>query len=237
LTVRVLVVGDRTDSEPGLVGQRLEQLGGELTLTMREDFPPRGPVPGGDTADLVVLLGSASGVMEPGREDAVGTEAGLVRDCLDRGVPVMAICYGAQLAAHALGGTVERSPLSEVGWYYVESHDPSLCPPGPWAQYHYDRFTVPEGARLLGESEAGPQGFAVESDDGVLRLVAWQFHPEVTPEILDAWVHEDPTLQAQGVDPEAIVEQAREREATTRAATYALVDIALDLMALVPARA
>jgi GMP synthase-like glutamine amidotransferase len=173
-------VGDRTDQEPGLVGQRLEQLGGEVTLTLREDFPQHGPVPGGDSADLVVLLGSANGVMEPGREDVVGTESAFVRDCLDRGIPVMAICYGAQLAAHALGGTVERSPLSEVGWYYVESHDPSLCPPGPWAQYHYDRFTVPEGARLLGESEAGPQGFAVESDDGVLRLVAWQFHPEVT---------------------------------------------------------
>ncbi len=231
------MVGDRTDSEPGLVGQRLEQLGGRVTLTMREDFPPRGPVAGSDSADLVVLLGSASGVVEPGREDLVATEVGLVRDCLDRGVPVMAICYGAQLAAHALGGKVSRAPQSEVGWYYVESHDPALCPPGPWAQYHYDRFTVPEGARLLGESDAGPQGFALESDDGVLRLVAWQFHPEVTPEILAHWVSEDPTLRDQGVDPDAMVEQAWQREATSRAATYALVDVALDLMALVPATA
>ncbi len=231
------MVGDRTDSEPGLVGQRLEQLGGEVSLTMREDFPAHGPVAGGDAADLVVLLGSAHGVTEAGREDVVATESALVRDCLERGVPVMAICYGAQLAAHALGGLVERSPQSEVGWYYVESHDPSLCPPGPWAQYHYDRFSVPEGARLLGESEVGPQGFALESGDGVLRLVAWQFHPEVTPEILQTWVTEDVTLRDQGIDPDAIVQQAREREATTRAATYALVDVALDLMALVPARA
>jgi GMP synthase (glutamine-hydrolysing) len=231
------VVADRADPEAGFVGERLDQLGGELTLSLREDFPERGPVPGLDAADLVVLLGSAQSVADPARAAVVEAEAELVRDSRARDVPVIGICYGAQLASHALGGTVRRAAQSEIGWYYVESHDPALCPPGPWAEYLYDRLTVPEGARLLGSSDAGPQGFAVETDEGALRLVAWQFHPEVTPDVLERWVTEDSSLEAQGVDASAIAAEARRLESTSRAAAYALVDVALDLMSLVPARA
>jgi GMP synthase (glutamine-hydrolysing) len=229
--VRVLVVADRGDSDPGFVGERLEQLGGELTTLFRSDRPA--PLDVGD-ASLVLLLGSADGVAQPGREAAVAAESAMVLDCLDRGVPVIAICYGAQLAAHALGGTVGKAMEPEIGWYYVESHDPALCPPGPWVQFHYDRFTVPEGARLLGRSDAGPQGFAIESESRALRLVAWQFHPEVTPVTLARWVAEDAqALPAVGVDGAAFVAEAQQRERVTRAATHALVDVTLGAMGLV----
>jgi GMP synthase (glutamine-hydrolysing) len=228
--MRVLVVADRSDSDPGFVGERLEQLGAELVPSRREDFA-NGPVTGADAVDLVLLLGSSHGVADAGREDVVEAESALVRDSLARGVPVMAICYGAQLAAHALGGQVSRASEREIGWYYVESHDPALCPPGPWVQYHYDWFTLPEGTRSLGQSDAGPQGFALESDGGVLRLVGWQFHPEVTPEILKRWVTEDAeVLPDQGVDAEAFVAEAQQREAFSRAAAHALVDVTLDAM-------
>jgi GMP synthase-like glutamine amidotransferase len=231
------MVADRADSDPGFVGERLEQLGAELVPSLREDFPAAGPVVDADAVDLVLLLGSHHGVSDPGREDVVGVESALVRDSLARGVPVVGICYGAQLAAHALGGRVSRAAEREIGWYYVESHDPALCPPGPWVQYHYDRFTVPEGTRSLGQSDTGPQGFALESDDGVLRLVAWQFHPEVTPEILKRWVTEDAeVLPGQGVDAEAFVAEAQQREAFSRAGAHALVDVTLDAMGLLPAR-
>jgi GMP synthase-like glutamine amidotransferase len=235
--VRVLVVGDRGDSDPGFVGERLEQLGGVLTLALRGDLRADGPAPDASRADLLLLLGSADGVADAGRDDVVGVEAALVTDCLSRGVPVIAICYGAQLASRALGGTVTKGGSREIGWYYVESHDPSLCPPGPWVQYHEDRFTVPEGARLIGRSEAGPQGFAVESAEGRLALVAWQFHPEVTLPILERWVAEDrETLPQRGVDPAAFVAETRERADVARAAAYALVDVTLDAMGLVHAQ-
>jgi GMP synthase (glutamine-hydrolysing) len=234
--MRVLLVADRSDNDPGFVGERLEQLGAELVPSLREDFPDAGPVAGADAVDLVLLLGSSHGVAEAGREDVVEAESALVRDSLARGVPVIAICYGAQLAAHALGGHVSRAPEHEIGWYYVESHDPALCPPGPWVQYHHDRFTVPGGTRSLGQSDAGPQGFALESD-GVLRLVGWQFHPEVTPEILKRWVTEDAeTLPGQGVDAEAFVAEAQQREAFSRASAHALVDVTLDAMGVRPAQ-
>jgi GMP synthase-like glutamine amidotransferase len=230
------VVADRADSDTGFVGERLEQLGGELTQLLREDFPADRALDAGE-ADLVLLLGSHHGVVDAGREDVVAAESALVRRCLDDGRPVIAICYGAQLAAHALGGVVDRADDPEIGWYYVDSHDPALCPPGPWVQYHIDRFTVPDGARGLGESTAGPQGFAVESPDGLLRLVAWQFHPEVTPAVLQRWVDEDAAvLPGVGVDAAAFVAEAVEREAFSRASAHALVDVALDAMSVLRAK-
>jgi GMP synthase-like glutamine amidotransferase len=229
--MRVLVVADRIDHESGFVGERLEQLGATLTTSYREDFPA---LDAGDAA-LVLLLGSHHGVADPGREEAVAVESQLVRDCLARGVPVIGICYGAQLAAHALGGVVTKAENPEIGWYYVESHDPSLCPPGPWAHYHYDRFTVPEGTRELGVSDAGPQGFVLESSSGVARLIAWQFHPEVTPDVLQRWVEETADdLVAIGIDGPAIAAEGFQRERVSRAAAHALVDVALDAMSLIP---
>jgi len=230
------VVADRADSDAGFVGERLTERGAELALCLREDFPADGPVSGLDDADLVLLLGSHHGVADPGREGPVETEAAFVRECLERDVPVMAICYGAQLASHALGGIVAKQGGREIGWYYVDSHDPALCPPGPWVQYHYDNFTVPAGARLLGESDAGVQGFAVESEAGVLRLIAWQFHPEVTPDILRRWVGEDAdVLPGQGVDAAAFVAEAEQRTLVARASAHVLVDVTLDSMGLVRA--
>jgi GMP synthase-like glutamine amidotransferase len=235
--VRVLVVGDRGDSDAGYVGERLEELGAELRLTLRDELRPRGPGDSALRADLVLLLGSAEGVADDGREEAVEIEARLVRDALAAGVPVMAICYGAQLAAHALSGSVTKGGARELGWYYVESHDPALCPPGPWVQYHDDRFCVPDGARLTGMSEAGPQGFAVESAEGLLRLIAWQFHPEVSPAILERWVSTDlASLARRGIDVRALMAETRERAEQARASAHALVDVALDAMGLVRAR-
>jgi GMP synthase (glutamine-hydrolysing) len=236
-TVRVLVVGDRGDSDPGFVGGRLEQLGGQLTLLLRDTLTSTVDGPDLDGVDLVVLLGSADGVVDPGREAVVEAESSLLRGCLSRGVPVVGICYGAQLAAHALGGTVTKGGARQIGWYFVESHDPALCPPGPWLQYHDDWFTVPDSARLIGMSDVGPQGFAIETADGRLQLVAWQFHPEVTPTILTRWVAEDvDALPRRGVDPAAFVAETRQREIVARAAAHALIDVTLDAMGLVRAQ-
>jgi GMP synthase (glutamine-hydrolysing) len=97
-------------------------------------------------------------------------------------------------------------------------------------------FTVPAGARRLGDSDAGPQGFVVESGAGVAQLVAWQFHPEVTPGTLARWVDEDgQTLPRVGVDGAAVVAEAVAREANSRASAYALVDVTLDAMGLLRA--
>ena len=42
------------------------------------------------------------------------------KEIFDMGIPVLGICYGSQLMAHLLGGTVKTAPVSEYGHTEVE---------------------------------------------------------------------------------------------------------------------
>jgi GMP synthase-like glutamine amidotransferase len=110
-----------------------------------------------------------------------------------------------------LGGKAFRAPQSEIGWIPVRTHDPDLVSEGPWFQWHFDTFSTPPAARLIAENEAGPQAFVSGPHLGV------QFHPEVTPEIMDTWVgtyrHE---LDDEGVDPDALLLETERRAEDSR---------------------
>ena len=116
--MRVLVVGNRGDADPGLVGARLSEVGFALERNERE-YPREWKSLAG--VDLVLLLGSEWSVYWESNEKEVAAEVDLMRAAMTRGVPIFGICYGAQLIAHALGGTVTRSQNPEVGWHDVSS--------------------------------------------------------------------------------------------------------------------
>jgi GMP synthase-like glutamine amidotransferase len=128
-------------------------------------------------------------------------------------VPILGICFGAQHLARALGGEVGPATRAEVGWLDVESLAPDVVPPGPWLQWHRDRFTVPPGAELLARSPVCAQAFRSGPHLGV------QFHPEVTPAIALDWGASYPesvreggtTLEAVRAGGEAHAEGARVR--------------------------
>ncbi len=230
-----VVIADRDDNDTGYVGERLRHHGyalhgvprpvlldqvGELVLT----------------AGLVLLLGSADAVHDVSRAAAVEAEAATVRLALDAGVPVLGICYGAQLIAHALGGSVRPVERGEVGWMSVESVDDELCGTGPWLQFHSDVLTVPPEARLTGRTGCGPQGFVLEPTAGRAGVVAWQFHPETTPVTLERWVRAMPDyVRFHGADPVELVAEARRREAASREAAARLVDASLRYVRGTPA--
>lgn len=224
---RAVVVADPDEQDTGHVGARLARLGFVERVALRPQLPTRGHVDL-DDADIVVLLGSADAVYDPGRAAVVEAESALVRRALGHGVPVLAICYGAQLAAYALGGSVRAAQRGEVGWLPVDSTDDELCGPGPWLQFHSDVLTCPPGARATGSSPCGPQGFVLDPQEGRAGLVAWQFHPEATPAAVARWVHQmwDYVL-CHGGDPHALIAHTRAREVASRAAAARLVDAAL----------
>ena len=136
------------------------------------------------------------------------------------GVPVLAICFGAQALARALGGGVAASDRPELGYTDIETDEPGLVGPGPWFQWHYDTFTVPPGAREVARNAAGPQAYAIG------RCLAVQFHPEVTPEIVAAWMANGGAGQAarRGIDPAGLLAGMRAERAASRARCAALVD-------------
>lgn len=98
------------------------------------------------------------------------------------GIPVLGICYGAQLMGYMLGGTVERAENREYGKTEIKVDKSSLifkdvdenttC----WMSHTYFIKSIPEGFRVTSVSDSCPT-CAMENADK--KLYAVQFHPEV----------------------------------------------------------
>lgn len=133
----------------------------------------------------------------------VAGEIAMVREALAGGLGVLGVCFGGQLLASALGGSVARARQPEIGWCEVHSDAPELVPHGPWFQWHFDRFTVPPGAVEVARNAAAPQAFVHG------RALGLQFHPELDEALLERWIVEDyegasADLPRLGLDPDLL---------------------------------
>lgn len=222
-----LVVANEADADAGYVGERLERHGFRLRTLLREagEVPPQLPitVEGADAVGAVLLLGSDWSVHSPTQPAVLTAECALVRSAQAEGVPVLGLCYGAQVVAHAFGGAVSLAQRPEIGWIDVQSEDARLVPPGPWLAFHLDVVELPPGARAVASNACGPQAFTLP---GVLAV---QFHPEVRPATLADWAgRAAEVVAAAGIDRHELTRQALEREPQSRAAAHALVDAFLE---------
>jgi GMP synthase-like glutamine amidotransferase len=156
--------------------------------------------------DAVVPLGAPWSVYDDATIGTwIGDELRFLRAAHEGGVPVLGICFGGQALAAALGGAVELSPQPELGWTTVESAEPDLVEPGPWFQLHQDRWRLPPSAREVAKTGVASQAFVLG------RSLGLQFHPELTPTILQAWIDSGDRdyLLAHGVDPDELLERTR----------------------------
>jgi GMP synthase-like glutamine amidotransferase len=214
-SMRALVIQHEQPTPGGYVNQWLDERAADQDVyRIDEEARDRDP----RDYDLVVSLGSEFAAFDDSIP-WVERERRLLRHAADADVPVLGFCFGGQLLARVLGGEAFRSEQSEIGWLPVRTDDPSLVPEGPWFQWHFDSFTVPPGARLIAHSPGGPQVFTIR------RSLGTQFHPEVTPQIMEDWVriyrHE---LDREGVDPDLLLAETQERAGETRAAAWRLFD-------------
>jgi GMP synthase-like glutamine amidotransferase len=210
-----LILQHEEPTPPGLVGEWLrEQDANAETLRIDEVVPNVDP----RDYDLIVSLGSEFAAYD----DAVPfveREVRVVREALAADVPILGLCFGGQLLARVLGGKVFRSDEPEIGWLPLRTHDSELLTQGPWFQWHFDSFTLPPGAMLIAETDASVQAFVVG------RSMGLQFHPEVTPEIMAAWVGAYPhELTPYGVDPQGLLEETNRRASDSRRAAWRLFD-------------
>jgi GMP synthase-like glutamine amidotransferase len=127
---------------------------------------------------------------------------------------VLGLCFGGQALAAAMGGEVRRAQRAEIGWVQVSGEVS-----GMWFAWHFDTFVPPPGARELGHTPSALQGFASGPHVGL------QFHPEVTPAIVDDWISVGGRdLDSQRLDAAAIRADTAREAAQARTAAYALFD-------------
>ena len=209
--MRVLFVKQDHCSPSGLIGEGFAAAGWDVSeLVVVPEARYHSPdvavtFPAAGEFDAVAFFGAAWAVYDTTTIPWVSDEIAYARSLMSLGVPALGICFGGQLLAAAVGGTVSRAPVPEVGWVSVASAEPALIDPGPWLQWHFDRFTLPAGVPVAARTALAVQAFTHG------RTLGLQFHPEVTDSVLEAWLSAGGTaeLAELGVDPQPLVEQAR----------------------------
>ncbi|HEY5941612.1 MAG TPA: type 1 glutamine amidotransferase [Solirubrobacterales bacterium] len=203
--MRVLAIVHQRDAGPGVFADAIRDAGGELdewTLSERPN-PPADPL----GYDAVLVLGGAMNVDEVERHTWIAEEKALLRELLEREVPLLGLCLGGQLVAEAAGARPRRAVRPEIGWHQVEVTPEGIDDPliGPFApgfeafQWHSYEFPLPPGAVPIARSEVCLQGARVGE-----RAWALQFHPEVSRADALHWVEDyraDPDAVRIGVDP------------------------------------
>ena len=224
-------------SPPGPVAERFAHRGYEIVemiVVPREQFHEPNlhfdfPDPSG--FDALVVMGAPWGAWD---DASIGKwllpELDWLRTADEQGIPVLGICFGGQLLARLHGGSVARAPKPEIGWTAIWSQEPGLVGPGPWFQWHYDRWQVPPGAREIARNSVASQAFVLR------RNLAVQFHPELTAAGLHGWLVNGgrALAEADGQDPDVLYQHtlAEGEDAARRA--HDLVDAFIDQVARLP---
>ena len=188
---RIALLQFEVDNPPGYVARFLAAAGCPGTR-VRLDLDPHAAL---DPYDGLVLLG---GPMMVGDDEPWMTRVlDRVRAALADGTPVLGHCLGAQLLAHAAGGSVGPCPHPEIGWVDVRPADTGAarCVLGPLAaepahpvlHWHLQSFTLPPGADwLLTRAEMPQQAFVLGPHIGV------QAHIEIEADTLADWLDTSP---------------------------------------------
>jgi GMP synthase (glutamine-hydrolysing) len=170
-----------------------------------------------DRYEALIVLGGPMNADQIDTYPNLITEVEIIGEAVSRGMSVLGICLGAQLLARALGGSVSRNEVREIGWYDVDLTAAGRCDPvlSTFAprqevfQWHEDGISLPPGAALLASSPASP----VQAFRWGEHAYGLQFHLEANLPLIERWLsvpaHQASLREEQGsIDPEQIRRKA-----------------------------
>jgi len=176
------------------------------------------PVPDAlENGDILIVMGGSMGVADlcDPRYPFLAKEVALLQTVLAKSQPVLGVCLGAQLLAHAAGSRVYPNqhpdalgvlrPRREVGFGDVRligaGHEPSLAglpETIPVLHWHGDTFDLPAGAVRLAENDVcANQAYRIGR-----RAFGLQFHVETDAPLVRYWAEEDADFARSALGPD-----------------------------------
>ena len=145
----------------------------------------------------IILSGGPASVFQPGAP-------GIDRKIFETGVPVLGICYGFQLMAQELGGSVDKAALGEYGKTDTSIDDAQGILSGSpreqntWMSHGVAVEQAPDGFQVLAHTEGAP---VAAMQNVSRRLYGVQWHPEVrhTPlgqQLINTFLHDCAGLES-----------------------------------------
>lgn len=152
------------------------------------------PYPELNEFDFLIILGGVQGAYEEEKHPWLKKEKNWIRYVIEQQKHVLGICLGAQLIAESMGGKAKKHSHKEVGWWPIKfvkqvNNHPLLknIPDNKhFYQFHQDTFTLPSSGELLAYNHVCKnQAFSIGN-----RVLALQFHPEMTLENATSMIEE-----------------------------------------------
>lgn len=164
-------------------------------------------IPSSSGFDTLVMMGGPMSVNDATDYPYISREIELALEFMKDNKKVLGVCLGAQIMAKALGSDVYPGEVKEIGWYDIELTGGGLSdnlmkliatqpgsveavPSFPVFHWHGETFDIPEGATLLAKSGLFPnQAFRYGESS-----YAFQFHIEVTKDMIYDWLRDEPSI-------------------------------------------
>lgn len=171
----------------------------------------------------ILVLGGPMNVYEEDKYPFLKDENEFLKEAIEKDLPTLGFCLGAQLIAKAKGATVKKAPEKEIGWFKISLNSNGLNDPLFQGfpdeidvfQWHGDTFEIPEGAHKLAESELCPnQAFRIGNN-----IYGLQFHVEVTEKMIQQWLdaYKDEIDSLKGlVNPNRVMSDAKVKSESYR---------------------
>jgi len=208
--VAVLIIKNIITEGPGTIEDflRKEDFSFKVVELSSGEVPPSL-----EDFNSLVIMGGPMGVYEIGQYPHLRIESRIIREAINRDMKVIGICLGSQMIAYCLGSDVYKGPKEEIGWQHIELSGDGIRDPFMkklaihpsvgdfWRKFkvfhwHGDTFEIPIGAVLLASSELYKN-----------NVYGFQFHIEVTKEMIKEWFENRPEADSIVKETDGIYEE------------------------------